>query len=98
LEAEEQVSLFKADMGGTEIYKPLDDIFNEPVDEKLPRHIYLLTDGEVCNTEQVVELIKKNNKNSKVHTFGIGNGVSTSLIKDSALAGHGHYTFITDLS
>lgn len=52
------MSLFTADMGGTEIYKPLKDIFNEPLDEKLPRHIYLLINGEVSNTEQVVDLIR----------------------------------------
>lgn len=85
-------------MGGTEIYRPLKDIFNEPVDEKLPRHIYLLTDGAVSDTSKVVELIRNNNRNSRVHTFGIGSGVSTELIKDSALAGMGHYAFISELN
>lgn len=85
-------------MGGTEIYQPLEDIFAESVDLNLPRHVYLLTDGAVYNTQHVVDLIRKNNKNNKVHTFGIGNGVSTELIKNCALAGFGHYTFISDLN
>jgi hypothetical protein len=32
-----------------------------------------------------------------VHTFGIGQSVSKSLIKKAAVAGMGHYSFITDL-
>lgn len=81
-------------MGGTEIYQPLLDIFNEPVDKDKPRHIYLLTDGAVEDTKLVTELIKDNNKHNRVHTFGIGSGVSTELIKDSALAGLGNFAFI----
>jgi hypothetical protein len=31
-----------------------------------------------------------------VHTFGIGDGASTELIKNCAFAGHGHYNFISN--
>ena len=62
------------------------------------RHIFLLTDGAVNNTSQVVKLIKENNKGTKVHTFGIGNGVSTELVKNSAMAGQGHFYFIDRMS
>ena len=68
---------FKADFGGTEILLPLTDIFSSAPDPKLQRHIYLLTDGAVGNTDNVIELIKKNNSSNRVHTFGIGQGVST---------------------
>lgn len=57
-----------------------------------------MTDGAVGNTDSVIELIKKNNSSNRVHTFGIGQGVSTSLIKGCALAGMGHYSFITKLT
>ncbi|CDW90556.1 von willebrand factor type a domain containing protein [Stylonychia lemnae] len=90
------VGSFTANMGGTEIYQPLKDIFSQLPDENLPRHIYLLTDGEVSNTQQIVDLIKEHRKYSTVHTFGIGDGVSTALIKQSAQAGRGHYSFIND--
>ena len=43
----------------------------------------------------MIELIKKNNKSNRVHAFGVGNGVSTELIKGCALAGMGHYSFIS---
>ena len=32
-----------------------------------------------------------------MHTFGIGSGASTELIKDCAKAGQGHYSFIYKL-
>ena len=45
-------------MGGTEILKPLLEIYKQDVDLYLPRHIYLLTDGAVSNTKMVVSLIR----------------------------------------
>jgi hypothetical protein len=46
----EKIKDFKASMGGTKILEPMTEIFSWPLDEKLPRQIYLLTDGEVENT------------------------------------------------
>lgn len=51
-----------ANMGGTEILSPLIDIFKGKESDKFPRCIYLLTDGAVLNAEEVVKLIRKNNK------------------------------------
>lgn len=56
-----------------------------------------MTDGAVSNTDAVVQLVKQNNNTSKVHTFGIGSGVSTELVKNCAVAGYGHYSFIYNL-
>ena len=76
-------------MGGTEIYQPLADILQKDIDVNLPRRIYLLTDGAVYNTEQIVDLVKQNFTRCKVHTFGIGEGASVDLIKNCARAGQG---------
>lgn len=84
-------------MGGTEIYSPMLEIFQHKPNPDLPRHLYLLTDGAVSNTGVIVDLIRKNRGATKVHTFGIGSGVSTSLIVDCAKAGFGHYWFIEDV-
>ena len=93
----QSVSEFDANMGGTEIFDPIQDILKQAPDASLPRHLYLLTDGAVGNTQQIVELIRKNRDQCKVHTFGIGSGASTELIKDCAKAGQGHYSFIYKL-
>jgi len=67
-------------MGGTEIYNPL-KYFNDEIDYKYPKIVFLITDGEVSNPDRVVELIERNNQHTRVHSFGIGSGVSTHLIK-----------------
>lgn len=46
----QSVSEFDADMGGTEIFEPIQDILKQAQDASLPRHLYLLTDGAVGNT------------------------------------------------
>jgi hypothetical protein len=98
------VSTFSADLGGTEIYAPLATIFSQPIISRaskspLDRHLFLLTDGAVSNTELVVDLIRQHSVNggTKVHTFGIGSGVSTELVKRAAMAGCGHFYFINDM-
>lgn len=42
----------------------------------------------------MVDLIRSNSDKWRVHTFSVGQGVSTELIKKSAVAGKGHYFFI----
>ena len=39
--------MMQADLGGTEIYQPLEWIFQQPTVEGYLRQIFLLTDGEV---------------------------------------------------
>lgn len=49
-------------------------------------NIIILTDGEVNDTQQVIEIIQglKKEKGAKTHTIGVGNGVSHDLIKRGA--------------
>ena len=68
------------------------------IDKSLPRQIYLITDGAVYNTQEIVSYIKNNRGSSVVHTFGIGYGVSTELIKECARAGGGNHEFISEPS
>jgi hypothetical protein len=71
-----EVKQMSADMGGTEIYSPLQNLLNAKTIEGYPKQIFLLTDGGVSNTEGVIKMVGKNNKYSRVHTIGIGNGAS----------------------
>ncbi|XP_061169715.1 von Willebrand factor A domain-containing protein 5A-like [Saccostrea echinata] len=83
-----------ADMGGTEIYRALLKVFEDkPV--KVTRQVFLLTDGEVGNVQEIVKLVRSQT-NTRVFTFGIGNGCSTELIRDVAKAGKGKATFVRD--
>ena len=64
-----------ANMGGTEIYRPLKEI-TDIMTENI-RHIMVFTDGEVSNTSQILELCARNSQNTYFHGIGIGNSCST---------------------
>jgi len=93
----DHINFFEADLGGTEIFNPLHSIFasNETSDH-LNKHVYLITDGQVFNPDDVIELIRDNNNDFTVHTFGIGSGVSTTLVTECAKAGRGKPYFVND--
>ncbi len=46
-ETKAHAETMQADLGGTEIYQPLEWIFQQPTVEGYLRQIFLLTDGEV---------------------------------------------------
>lgn len=74
------IEKMNADMGGTEIQNPLRELLKETIKEGYPRHVFLLTDGQVSDTQSVISLVKQNVKYCRVHTIGIGNGASLDLI------------------
>ncbi|KAL4496552.1 hypothetical protein ABPG72_015913 [Tetrahymena utriculariae] len=53
------------------------------------KQIFLLTDGQVDSRQQVISLIKQNNKNSRIHSIGFGSEADKDLIKKSAISGKG---------
>lgn len=85
----------QADMGGTEIFRPLESVFKNRLSGCHSRQIFLLTDGAVYNVPELVQLVRKQ-KNTRVFTFGMGDGCSTELIRDVAKAGNGKATFVKD--
>ena len=91
-----QIEPMGANLGGTEIYNPLNEILEEKVNKGYPKHVFLLTDGGVSNTQGVLKLIKKKTKYCRVHSIGIGNGASFDLIQGSAENGKGKSIMISD--
>jgi len=85
----------QADLGGTELLQPLRQIFAWPVPHGFERRIVLLTDGQVCNTQEVLALVRNNVSASSVYTIGIGSSVSHHLVEGLAEAGHGTAEFVT---
>jgi hypothetical protein len=96
----ELISAFDADFGGTEIFKPLDEIFKSIKNRQndlINTHIYLLTDGAVHNNQAIIDLVKLScgpGSPIKLHTFGVGSGADERLIKGCAFAGMGNFNFI----
>ncbi|XP_068682232.1 von Willebrand factor A domain-containing protein 5A-like [Montipora foliosa] len=86
----------KADLGGTEILQPLQWVFSQPPVKGHPRQLFVLSDGDVGNTAEVLQLVKNHSSTTRCFTFGIGSGASTALIKGMARAGKGTAEFVTD--
>uniref|UniRef100_A0A452RE94 von Willebrand factor A domain-containing protein 5A n=1 Tax=Ursus americanus TaxID=9643 RepID=A0A452RE94_URSAM len=94
-EALKRVKLMQADLGGTEILTPLQIIYREPSIEGHPLQLFVFTDGEVTDTFNVINEVKRNRLRHRCFSFGIGEGASTSLIKGIARVAGGTSEFIT---
>ncbi|XP_039478716.1 von Willebrand factor A domain-containing protein 5A-like isoform X6 [Oreochromis aureus] len=94
-EALKSVEQMQADLGGTEILEPLKHIYSQPCIPSQPRQLFVFTDGEVGNTKEVIDLVKKNSDSHRCFSFGIGEGASSALINGMAKEGGGHAQFIT---
>ena len=95
----EIVEKLKGDMGGTNIYAPLEYIYKSKNYEKvlLPRNIFLLTDGEIDDKKETLTLIENNNNEFSVYSFGIGNDFDEDLIKNAGIVGKGNYSFCKNI-
>uniref|UniRef100_A0A3B5LK55 von Willebrand factor A domain containing 5A n=1 Tax=Xiphophorus couchianus TaxID=32473 RepID=A0A3B5LK55_9TELE len=94
-EALEEVEKMESNLGGTEILQPLKHIYSQACIPKHPRQLFVFTDGEVGNTKEVTDLVKKNADSHRCFSFGIGEGASSALINGMAKDGGGHAQFIT---
>ena len=89
----------KANMGGTNISKPLDSIYKDDKYSKinLSKNIFLLTDGQVHDRKQCVNLITTNSNKFRIHALGIGNDFDKVLIERSGKLGKGSSSFVEDV-
>ncbi len=85
----------QADLGGTEILEPLVEIYDMSSINGYLKQIFVLTDGQVSNTEKVIGIVKANAHNARVFALGIGNGASHHLVEGIAKAGNGTSAFTT---
>ena len=90
----------RANKGGTDIYSPLKDIYNSKKDYKnikLPKNIFLLTDGEIDNKKDTLNIIEENNNEFFVYSIGIGDSFDKDLIKNAGFLGKGNYDFCYEI-
>ena len=84
-----------ANLGGTEILRPLEHIFKQKPIPGNPRQVFVLTDGEVSDSSRCISCVKKNNDTSRVFTLGVGASADRHLVKGMARAGQGTAVFAT---
>lgn len=94
-DAVKRVKALDADLGGTEILTPLCNIYKASSIPGHPLQLFVFTDGEVSDTYSVIREVKLNSKKHRCFSFGIGQGASTSLIKNIARVSGGTAEFIT---
>ena len=78
-----------ANRGGTEILPALTSVLTQTTVPELSRQVVVLTDGEVSNTDAVLEVARAHAKTARVFTIGIGAGASHHLVQGLARAGGG---------
>jgi hypothetical protein len=93
-----RINYFDSDFGGTEILEPLQLCVKLKASRfsTRQRRVFLLTDGEVDNKNQIFEFVRNHNDQMRIHTFGIGSGCDKELIKQTAVAGRGSFSFASD--
>ncbi|XP_066540422.1 von Willebrand factor A domain-containing protein 5A-like isoform X4 [Hoplias malabaricus] len=93
-EAMKKVAAINADMGGTELLKPLNHIYSQGYLPDHPRQVFVFTDGAVRNVKDILDLVRMHSRSHRCFTFGIGQGASTALVTGMAKEGGGIAQFI----
>lgn len=95
--AKKILTYWKADLGGTELLAPIQYIQRSKVPRGIvERLIILLTDGEVSDTDAVINYVGSL-KNTRTFTIGIGSAVNRNLITKCAEAGNGVSACVIDV-
>jgi uncharacterized protein YegL len=85
--------------GGTELAEALRLACSRPsrsTDVVLPRQVFVLTDGQVTNVDELCDIVRARSSDTRVFTFGIGSAVDRNLVLRLASAGRGSATFLLD--
>ncbi|CAF0827662.1 unnamed protein product [Adineta ricciae] len=92
--AEQLIERLKADLGGTDLLKPLRWIERYSPSQGRSRQVFLLTDGEISNVTEVLDLCRSMATSTRIFSFGLGQSPSRSLVKGLARATNGRFVFI----
>jgi hypothetical protein len=86
----------RANLGGTEILEPLLYVFNQPIRANRICQIFLLSDGEVGNTEDILSSVSVNKGSYRIFSVGIGSAADAGLINGIAEVSGGKSAFVQD--
>jgi len=94
-EAAAFVATLEATMGGTELLPALQFVVSQEPVAGLARQVLVLTDGEVTNTDELIDTVRRHAATARFFTFGIGAGASQHLVRGIARASGGAAEFIS---
>lgn len=100
--ASKHVDSFGADFGGTEIKSALEWSFQQKNDANLPVAVFVLTDGEAWDLDNVIKAVedaavkgKKDKTLVRTFVLGVGDDVSKPMCDGIARAGRGTAVYVT---
>ena len=93
------IETIDADQCCTDIYYPLEDIYNSKDYDKikLPKNIFLLTDGAVDKVDETLKIIEEHSNDFFIYAIGIGKYFDKDLIENAGKLGKGNYNFCSDI-
>jgi uncharacterized protein YegL len=92
------IASISADFGGTNIADPLAQLFKTPPVGVGKRQLFILTDGEVKNTQDVITMGQKNVDTNRCFMIGLGNGADAGLVEGLARETNGRSEFVLNHS
>ena len=82
--------------GGANLIDALMDIYeNSEIYDKfnIPKNIFILTNGEVCDEEETLDIIKQYNSKFKIFSIGLGKKTNSKFIENVGYLGKGGFNF-----
>jgi Vault protein inter-alpha-trypsin domain/von Willebrand factor type A domain len=93
-EASRHIASLAANLGGTEMLSALEFALERAAGRERTTQLVVMTDGQVTNTDAVIEAVRRRAGRVRVFTFGIGRGASHFLVRGLARAGDGAAEFV----
>jgi hypothetical protein len=90
------IGSMQADMGGAELMHLLRHVLGSGVHCRYTLQVFVLTDGEVSNTVEVIDLVRRHQHNNRVFALGLGHGASHELVEGFARARRGTAEFVAE--
>lgn len=88
------IDSLQANFGGTEIFRPIQAVLTSPPMPYHQRIVFLITDGQVSNEDQVINYVGDNLGSSRIFTLGIGPAAARTLLNGVARNGAGTSDYV----
>ncbi|XP_071133574.1 protein mono-ADP-ribosyltransferase PARP4-like [Mytilus edulis] len=90
--AEQFVKDIQANMGSTEVYRPLHSFFLLKPENSL-RNVFILSDGHINNEETTLKSVHDNCQHTRIFTFGVSAIANKHVLKAMSRLGAGSFEY-----